>query len=238
MLKNNFHFSFFIFQLIFLFLLFSACKTNKIQLAGKFENCDKHYMLLNKIEPDEVVFLDTVLLHDGTFHHSIKTEEIGIYLLKYNDSTLLSFIAQHGDKLVFSGDASDLNRTYNIQGNEETQLLLETRRKLDSFYDKTKSWTATFLQHKYKDDFMQTNAYLDSLYYQEFDAHKEYLTQFIYKNRGKLAALLAFYQKIGVNAFFDEQKDRALLQEIYNGLVLTYPNSIYVADLKEKLEKE
>jgi len=211
-----------------------SCKNNQIQLSGKFENGNKRYMLLSRIEPNDVVFLDTVLLFNGNFLHSITTEEIGIYLLKYNDSTLLSFIAQNGDKLLFSGNADNLNKTYNIQGNEETQLLLETRRKLNQFYDKTKEWTAIFLQHTYQDDYEQTSVYLDSLYFQEFDAHKEYLTQFIHKHKGKLVTLVAFYQKIGMNAFFNEQKDHALLQEIYDGLILTYPNSIYVADLKDK----
>ena len=219
------------------FALCISCKKNQIQLSGKFENCTKRYMLLNRIEPDDVVFLDTVLLLNGSFLHTLTADETGIYLLKYNDRTLLSFIAAKGDRLQFSGDAQHLNKTCNIRGNEETRLLLETRRKLNLFYDKTQEWTAIFLQHTYENDYEQTNARLDSLYRKEFDAHKEYLTQFIHKNKGKLVTLLAFYQKIGNNAFFEEQKDRVLLQEIYNGLVLTYPNSIYTADLKEKLEE-
>ena len=207
-------------------------------MSGKFENANKRYLLLSKIEPDDVVFLDTILLFNGKFSHTLTEEETGIYLLKYDDSTLLSFIAQNGDKLVFSGNAHDLNKTYDVQGNEETRLLLETRRKLDLFYDKTKQWAAVFLQHTYMDDREQTTLYLDSLYNQEFDAHKEYLTQFITQHNGKLVTLLAFYQKIGNNAFFNEQKDRDLFQEIYTALSQSYPNSIYVEDLKERLERE
>jgi len=229
-----------IFCVLGVLLLFStSCRKNQISLSGKFENTEKRYLLLSKIvEADEVMFVDTVLLLNGRFSHIIKEEQTGIYLLKYDDNTILSFIAQNGDRLVFSGDAKDLNETFDIQGNEETKLLLETRRKLNLFYDKTKEWSAVFLKHTYEDDFSETCTYLDSLYYQEFDAHREYLTQFIHQHRGKLATLLAFYQKIGNNAFFNEQKDRLLLQEIYNGLLTTYPNSIYTQNLKEKLEEE
>jgi len=222
---------------IVLLVVCVACKKNQVQLSGKFENTSKRCLLLSKIEPDDIVFVDTILLLNGNFSHSITEERIGIYLLKYNDTTFLSFIAQSGDCLVFSGDAQNLKRTYNIQGNEESRLLLETDRKLNLFYDKTKEWTVIFLQHKYKDDYEETMAYLDSLYNQEFERHKEYLTQFITQHAGRLATLPAFYQKAGNIAFFDSQKDRALLQEIYNALSKTYPNSIYVEDLKERLEE-
>ena len=217
-------------------LLCVACKKNQVRLSGKFENASKRYLLLSKIEPDDVVFLDTISLLSGKFSHSITEAEIGIYLLKYDDTTFLSFIAQSGDQLVFSGDAQHLKRTYDIQGNEESRLLQETDRKLSLFYDKTKQWAIIFLQHKYKDDYEETIAYLDSLYDKEFELHKEYLTQFITQHAGKLATLPAFYQKAGNIAFFDPQKDRDLLQEIYTALSKTYPNSIYVEDLKEKLE--
>jgi hypothetical protein len=222
---------------VILLLISVSCQRNRIYISGEFENADKRYLLLSKIaEADNVVFLDTLLLMSGRFSHSINDADIGIYLLKYDDNTILSFIAKNGDRLVFSGDGRNLNQTCEVQGNEETRLLMETRRKLNLFYDKTKEWSNIFLQHKYEDDFQTISLHLDSLYYQVFDAHKAYLTQFITEHKGKLATLLAFYQKIGNNAFFDPQKDRLLLQEIYNELALTYPNSIYVTDLKERLE--
>jgi hypothetical protein len=224
-------------SLIFIISLCVSCRQNQIHLSGKFENADKRYLLLSKIaEADDVVFIDTLLLLNGRFSHTVTEEKIGIYLLKYDDNTLLSFIAQNGDRLVFSGDVRNLNRTYDVQGNEETRLFLEMWHKLNQFKDKTKEWAAIFERHKYMDDYEEICRHLDSLYSEEFAIHKEYLTQFIHQHRGKLATLPAFYQKIGYNAFFDKQKDRPLLQEIYNGLLLTYPNSVYTADLKEMLE--
>jgi len=194
---------------------------------------------LSKIaEANDVVFVDTILLLNGRFSHAITEDETGIYLLKYDDNTLLSFIAHNGDKLVFSGDAQDLNRTYDVQGNEETCLFLETWHKLNQFKDKTKEWAAIYKRHKYEDNFEKVTAHLDSLYNQEFNAHKEYLTQFIRENKGKLVILTAFHQKLGYIAFFDRQKDRDLLQEIYDGLSQTYPNSIYTTGLREELERE
>ena len=225
--------------LFVLFLICSACKQNQVKLSGRFENAERRFLLLSKItESNEIAFLDTVLLLNGSFSHTVTEDEIGIYLLEYDHSTILTFIAQSGDRMVFTGDARDLDKTYDVQGNQETQLFLETRRRLNLFYDKTKEWAAIFERHKYADNSDAVTDYLDSLYNQEFETHKEYLTHFIRENKGKLATLPAFYQKIGKIAFFDRQKDRALLQEIYDGLSQTYPNSIYVKDLQEKLEED
>ncbi|MCL2130863.1 MAG: DUF4369 domain-containing protein [Lentimicrobiaceae bacterium] len=221
-----------IYLLFVLFLFCAACKKNQICLSGQFENAAKPYLLLSRSETYETIFLDTIFLQNGRFSHTLTEEDIGIYLLQYDDNTVLSFIAQNGDNLVFSGDARDLSRTYDVQGNEETQLLLESRRKLDQFYDKTKVWSAVFLQHPDGEEHEKVM----NLYYKEFDSHKAYLTQFISQNKGKLVTLPAFYQKIGNIAFFDVQKDSALLREIYTALTLTHPNSSYVTDLKEKLE--
>jgi len=236
--NGNLYYSSFIF-LFFLVFLCGSCRQNQVHLSGKFENANKRYLLLSKIvASNDIVFLDTILLLNGNFSHTLIEKEIGIYLLKYDDNTLLPFIAQNGDKLVFSGDARNLNKNYNVQGNEETLLLLETWHKLIQFKDKTKEWAAIFERHKYEDNFEETSTYLDSLYYQEFNSHKKYLTQFILQHKGKLATLPAFYQKIGYIAFFDKRKDCDLLQEIYNGLSQTLPNSIYTVDLREMLSMD
>jgi hypothetical protein len=214
---------------IVLLLLCAACRQNQVRLSGKFENTAKRYLLLSRLEPDDVVFLDTILLLNGNFSHTLTEESVGFYGLKYDDTTFLFFIAQNGDKLFFTGDAQNLKATYDVQGSEETRLLLKTDRKLNLFYEKTKEWDAI----PYDDNYEHL---LDSLYSQEFNCHKEYLAQFIAQHKGKLVTLLVFYKRIRGNAFFDEQNDRDLLQEIYTALNQNYPNNVYVNDLKNRLE--
>ena len=218
------------FFVVFL-LLCGACKREQVRLSGKFENANKRYLLLNKIEPDGVVFLDTILLLNGNFSHTFAEETVGLYGLKYDDTTSLFFIAQTADRLEFSGNARNFNTTYEVRGSEETQLFLEAIHRLNQFYSKTREWDAISYQEGYEQ-------LLDSLYNQEFNAHKEYLTQIISQHKGKLISLLVFDQKIRGNAFFDAQKDRALLQEIYTALRKNYPKNVYVEYLNERLENQ
>jgi len=227
------------FKIIFSFILVVflwSCNQNKIIISGEIEHCDNSYLVLMQILPQKIVMIDTVLFLNGKFSHYIKSEEVGVYLLQFSDDVFLSFIANSGDKLIFSGDAANILKTYNIQGNEETELLIETRRKLDQIYQQTELLSKEFVRYTDNDDFDSIKK-IDSAYTALFDTHKAYLADFIRSHPDKLASLMAFYQALGRNAFFSVEEDRELLEVIYVALSKKYPNSIYVKDLAEKLEE-
>jgi RecG-like helicase len=208
-----------------------------MMISGVIENYDKSYFVLQQILPDEVVPVDTILVLNGKFSHRLKSNQAGVYLLQFNDTLFISFIANPGDKLVFYADANNLRQTYDIQGNEETRLLIENQRKLDQLYQKTKVLSDRFIQSVYEDNFDSLTRELDSIYAINFDNHKKYLTDFILSHPDKLASLMAFYQLLGNNAFFSMEEDHKLLDTIYPILSKTYPKSIYIDDLKEKISK-
>ena len=221
-------------------ILFSAliflwgCNNDKITISGTIEHCDNAYLLLFQVLPNEVVVVDTVLVLNEKFSHRIKSEEVGVYLLKFSDDVLLSFIADLGDRLVFSGDADNLQKTYDIKGNQETELLMQTQRKLNQVYQETELLSKEFVRHTYNEN-RDSIQQIDSLYTVLFDAHKTFLTDFISSHPDKLASLMAFYQALGRNNFFSVEEDRDLLEIIYAALSKKYPNSIYTKDLEEKL---
>jgi hypothetical protein len=173
----------------------------------------------------------------GKFSYRIKSNQAGIYLLQFNDTLFVSFIGNPNDKLVFYADVNNLRQTCNIKGNEETKLLIENQRKLEQLYQKTKVLSNLFIQSVYQDNSDSLIRLVDSLYTVNFNSHKKYLTDFMLAHPDKLASLMAFYQVLGNKAFFSIEEDRKLLDTIYPILSNTYPNSIYVNDLKEKLSK-
>ena len=214
-----------------------SCNGDKIVISGEIVHCNSSYLPLMQILPDEIVVIDTVLLLNGKFSHRIKSKEVGVYLLQVEDNVFLSFIADLGDKLIFSGDAANLQNTYDIQGNEETKLLVDTRRKLEQVYQQTKPLSNDFVRYT-ENSQLDSIQKIDSLYNVLFETHKTYLTNIIRSNPDKLASLMAFYQKLGVNAFFSIEQDKELLKIMYPALSKKYPNSIYIKDLQEKLEEE
>ena len=226
-------------QFVFCVALFSfvGCDQNKTTISGTFDNCDKRYFVLLQMLPDDLVPIDTVLLLNGTFSYKTKNEQIGVYFIQLSDTTMLPFIADMGEKLVFSGDWNNLSKNYTATGSEETKLLIENRRKLDSLYLKTEDLTRQFLLYTAYGSYDSVAVTeLDSIYNNYFAAHKQYLTESILSHPDKLASLFAFYQTLGTNSFFSMKEDAEILRKIYSALLAKYPNSIYVKDLHEKLK--
>jgi hypothetical protein len=219
-----------------LFLL-TACHRNRIMISGVIDNYHKPFLVLNQILPNELIPVDTVLLLNGKFSYRIKSGQVGVYLLQLTDTSFVSFIGNPGDKLVFYADANNLTQTYNVTGNEETKLLIETQRKLEQLYQRTKLLSDQFVQSVYCDNFDSVKLAIDSIYKVNFDEHKKYLSNFILTHPDKLASLMAFYQLLGNTPFFSVKEDRHLLDSICPTLSNTYPKSIYMDDLKEKLEE-
>jgi hypothetical protein len=224
-----------LFTVLCTMFLFTACTRNRIMISGVIENYDKSCFVLKQILPDEVLPVDTVLVLNGKFSYRLKSNQVGVYLLQFNDTLFTTFIANPDDELVFYADVNNLRQTYDVQGNEETKLLIENQRKLEQLYQKTKLLSDRFIRFDYKDNFDSLTRELDSIYAVNFDNHKKYLTDFILSHPDKLASLMAFYQLLGNNAFFSMEEDRKLLDSVYPILSKTYPESIYIDDLKEKL---
>lgn len=209
----------------------------KTSISGQFDNCKQNYFVLYQILPNEVELMDTLLLLNGRFSHSIKNDQIRAYLMQFSDTTFISFIADVGEKLIFSGDVNNLQSSYNVEGSEETDLLLANNRKLDTLYIETRRLSNEFIKYaseNYSDSIITV---LDSMYIVHFNAHKEYLIGFIRSHPDKLASLFAFYQTLGNNAFFSMKEDTDLLREIYLSLSQKYPNNLYITDIEEKLGK-
>ena len=219
-------------------VLFSGCKQNKIMISGKIENCDNRYCVLMQILPEEAVVVDTILLFNGKFSARIKSDDVGVYLLKFSDDDFISFIAMPKDELVFSGNINNLTQTCEVKGNEESELLLETNRKLNNLYKDIEPLSKEFVNHTYSDDFDSINKILDSSYNVLVEKHRQYLVDFIVSNPDKLVSLFAFYQGVGYHTFFSVNEDRDLLEMIYSGISKKYPNSIHVNYLREKLKGE
>ena len=224
-------------SVLLLVVSLSGCKLDKITISGVIENSNKSYCVLMQIFPEDVVVVDTIAILSGKFSYRIKSDDIGVYLLKISDDSFLSFIASPADNLIFSGNANNFTQTCSVKGNEESELLMESRHKLNQLYEDIKPLSQEFIKHAYSDDFDSIKTVIDSSYNILFENHKEYLTNFIISNPDKLASLMAFYQALGQNTFFSIEEDRDLLEMIYAALSKKYPESLYVIHLKEKLEE-
>lgn len=220
-------------SIIVLILSFSCKQRTKI--SGHIANYNKQYAVLYKLTPSSIEAEDTVLLTNGHFVHYPKVENISVYLLRFNDTCFASFILQALDTLYIKATAPNINRSMEIKGNIETELLQQTRQQLFLLEDSVKKLSDYFIAHQYDTQLDSLHRILEHQFNIYYDNHRAYLQNFIEKNPNKLASLLAFYQTLGRNSFFSPSEDKAILQNIYQTLSQTYPNSEYILDLGEKL---
>ncbi len=213
-----------------------AC-SKKAAIKGEITGMETKYAVLYKVLPQEKVIEDTVLFVKGKCSFTIPQESIGVYILQFEDTSFVSFIIQKGDRVTFSANKCNINRTLQMEGNEETMLHWQCRKELFVFEDKVKNLSRQFItRHQYADaDVYDLNQVMLQKYDSLYETHRSYLEHFIRNNPDKLAALLAFYQGLGRRKFFNSQTDRDLLELIYQHLQPVYPQSEYILDLKERL---
>jgi hypothetical protein len=218
--------------LILAFGMLVGCQTDKTRLSGYFADLNADYLIINQLLPEGIRTSDTMALAGGRFMHTLRGEGVKIYLIPINDTLLLPFIAQPGDRLRLTAQGPDFDRTYRVEGNEESRLLLELRQTLTRFDDTLKPLSQFLRRHQNADSLLRLSDSLHAVYETHFQRHRAYLTDFINTNPDKLASLTAFYQTLGRRAFFDPVEDIQLMEKLFENLRRAYPESEYVQQLE------
>ena len=218
---------------VLLGMALAGCQPSGVRLSGHFDHGGK-MLFLDEITPESVVTVDTILMVNGSFSHRFTPEHTGIYRLRANDTSLVSFVAGGNDQLAFSGDARDLGRSYRVTGNTSSQMLWESNRRVREMYRLTDSLSRIFLHAKQTDSLWAVSPALDSCYYTHFMACKSALAALIENHPDELAALPVFHQRIGVNRFFSEQNDSLLYNLMKEKLVAAHPDNPHIKALQEK----
>ena len=211
----------------------AGCQHTAVRLSGHFDHGGK-LLYLDEIIDGKVVTLDTILMVNGSFSHRFSPDYEGIFRLRVNDTSLLSFVAGGNDQLTFSGDARDLSRSYRVTGNTSSQMLWESNRRVREMYAVTDSLSRIFLHAKQTDSLWAISPALDSCYYTRFLACKSALAALIEAHPSELAALPIFCQKIGLNRFFTEQNDADLFRMMKEKLTAAHPGNPHIKALQEK----
>ena len=214
--------------------LISSCKRQSFTISGHLDHGENSYLYIDEINPDGIAVLDTLLLIQGNFSYTINGKAEGIYRLRLNDSSFISFIGGDNDQLRISGDADSLIRSYRISGNRSSTILWEANRRVDGMYHITDSLSRLFKQAQREGRTDSLIPILDSCYFTHFLSCKNFLQHLIENNPDQLAILPLFYQRVGTRRFFSEEQDSVLFQEIVRQLEANYPENKHTLALNER----
>tara|TARA_B110000093_G_C12957895_1_gene405732 strand:+ start:128 stop:1258 length:1131 start_codon:yes stop_codon:yes gene_type:complete len=97
-------------------------------------------ILVQSLMANSIVTIDTIIPDaEGGFTIGPNVPEIGFYRIFVNNNNFVNLILEPNDTLLFSANVEDLEGTYAIEGNEETQKLKELNDMLNAYVDKIDS---------------------------------------------------------------------------------------------------
>ncbi|MFA5782161.1 MAG: TlpA disulfide reductase family protein [Bacteroidales bacterium] len=228
---------------IFLTIIMMGCGGNKADensfvIKGKLTDTKKDSIYLKELTVKEMVSIDSsVVSEEGEFYFKVKPKEIGFYILKLKKNNFLTLLINKGETVEIIADAKQLLKTYIISGSKGSELIKELNDHLQANYTKVDSLSRIYNDSKGSTDILKIKASLDSTYKEIFFDQKNFLKNFIDKNAGSLACLIAIYQQFGRELLFNvnDKTDFAYFEKLDKALITAYPDNQHSQDLHKRV---
>ncbi len=219
-------------------ILLAACSNtnpqggNGFELKGKLSNAHGETVYLELMAPSGLKGIDTAILDGkGEFTMSPDIKEPGFYRLKTSEQNFATLIFDANQKVILTGDASNIGNTYDTEGSPDSKLFLEINRvstknyqKRDSLQNALQTFAAKYPAAPIRIDSM--SKVLESEYSRLLAGHNKYLQNLIEKNPTSFASLAAI-QQLPAEEFLETyiKTDEVLFAK--------YPNSPYIKSFHE-----
>lgn len=225
---------------LFATVFFAACTQQpKISLQGTIsgltEGDTTQVVVLKMLNFNTETVLDTLKVKaEGAIstHWTPKNDQPDYYYLYVGPVRVASFILKQGDKVRVTASAT--GNAYTVEGSEETVILQEAEQHfnqaLRTFDSLAVRYNATLAPEQAAEH--QT---LSLALGQTFVKYKQQAIRFLFSHPGAFAnTAVTFYAFPGALYVFSDSRDAPLLRTVYDSLQPIYPNSSYVAALKDR----
>ncbi len=207
-------------------ILVSCSESNKsasFELKGKLNGSKGEWLYFEKLSGQKPVLLDSVILNEnGEFEFSTYTPKIGFYRIKLNNQNFAMLVLDSSDKVMLTGEASDLSNNYKVEGSVETKLFLEYNQiskdrdlRLDSL---NKMFQSTMEQNKMDSKRMDSiSALFEAPYNAIVNQANALIVEKVKNNTDKYSSMVAI-QSLEPDKYAD------LYQELDKGLSKRFPS--------------
>lgn len=199
-------------------MVFACSKAPKAVVQGSVDNLKDTVVTLQRYIAGQVTTIDTVKVDgEGCFKHKIALTgaQPAFYYICDGENHLATVILLPGDKVSVNISAGD----YTVEGSEESALLKEVT---DNF---AKAKNELFKLAEMNDRAGMGRTYID---------YRKYATRHAFMNPHSITSAAIVFQKFSNDLpVFGEITDVVIFKQIYDSIQPVYPNSEYVAALKE-----
>jgi len=218
-------------RLIFLFIAISllSCQSKKKEeaiITGKLKNGAHVKIYFEHITPEGDIPVDSSFADaNGNFTLENKTSALDYYILRTDNENVAYLILKGGENISFSGDAKNLEQSYNVEGSPDTKLLLELKRHEQHLSDSMNSlYTAIRAESPAEKDL--AGAALQ----REYDSLlRDFASRFIRNNFTSIVSLSA-------SQYLDKQKDFNLFIQLNDSLKEELGDNKYLEVFSKQVE--
>jgi len=221
----------------FAFLVAMACKRKesttevndsggiRTEIRGSLLDGEEKSVLLEEMGAREYIPIDTVFSDaSGKFSMIYFPDRIAFYVLRYGQSGYTTLLIEPGEKLEFTGDYKN-PASYSVSGSPGSELLQELSLEHKKTLDALGEIGRLSRENVASPDYAELKLGLD----RQFDSlaadFQEYSFQFIQKNAGSPAILIALYNLFGQGLpVFDPQTDFDVYRFVDSVLMISHSN--------------
>jgi peroxiredoxin len=221
--------------------LFIGCKQkgSNIVVKGELKNAVSSYIYLQELTVQNNGQTDSILLDkSGEFKFKKKIIYPTYYALRIGHSKSVTLIAMPKERIVITGSATNLAKTYKVEGSEESQRVQIINQMLAICLDKRDSLNAVLQQFKDNPNIVNIRKTLSMNFQHYIEDQRQFTLAFIEKWPSSLASLYALYQQVDENSFvLYKDEDYKYFAKVDTLLFRAYPDAPYVKALHANVEQ-
>ena len=215
-------------------LLFS-CSSNDVTINGKFAGIKNKNIIIEKMTPNSVVFIDSTRTDDnGEFDLKYEfTNNDPVFLRIRHKKDFIMLVAKPNEKIELNS-IINLSNNYTVTGSEDSELIKSLNTKLTKTYDNVKRLTKEYNSTFNKEQKTNISREIAEFYIKQ----KQENVKFLVLNSKSMASIISLYQVLpnGISIFGDKT-DLQYFKLIADSLSTKYPSSPYISSLKSTIKE-
>ncbi len=224
---------------IFLILLSCSKVENTFRVSGQLSSGAGQMIHLNRLTSTDMISIDSAQI-DSSGYFSLKgmAPKMDFFAVYTDPDHLVYLLADDGDDISLSGDATDLPETYGVDGSEHSSLIRELTRAQSRTISLIRGLSKVFNDSIHSPNFTEIKIRLDSSYAEIVNGQRDFTFRFIEENLQSPASLMALYQQIRPRYYLlDPETDFRYFALVDSSLSMLYPESDAVRDLHRQVEE-
>ncbi len=228
---------------VLMILLFTSCSEQErnFSISGRLDNAAGKTIYLYEMTTYDLNPVDSLIVdNSGNFRFEGEIESVRFMTLRENRLNHLVLIVFPGENIEVKADMADLQKTAEIRGSDESKLAVEMNRKMHSTIMKLDS-----LGRYYRSNLTGSSGEIQQLreriageFEEIAEEQRQFTIDFISRNPGSLASLMALYHQIDPNTFIlNQQEDLHYYSLVDSMLIAKYPELDYTITLNENVRE-